>query len=199
MKKNIKTINLSHETIANDQISLQNLVEKYLPLRMLNMIVEVTEDCFQKPHKQRMREVAYKMGDIMRNQVLNDIGNPTLKEVCLSMITSLRLETAMLNHCKDGPAIMLVNKLKPEQFIEKIDGEKESETEEDARKREEEEAKKQEDAKSAKTEYDSDGEKIPKYKSVFQKMVKDALKVDTEKKFIEIPKKKSGWRPPNKK
>ena len=54
------------------------------------------------------------MGEIMRTAVMSDIGDPTLKEVCLSLITKLRVETAMLNERKDGPAEFLVNKLRPQ-------------------------------------------------------------------------------------
>jgi hypothetical protein len=44
-----------------------------------------------------MKDVARQIGDIMRTEVLADIGNPRLKQACLAMITKLRLENAMLN------------------------------------------------------------------------------------------------------
>jgi hypothetical protein len=73
------------------------LVEKYMPLRMLNMIIEVTEHSFSTKQACKMKDVARQIGDMLRTEVLADIGNPRLKQACLSMITKLRLENAMLN------------------------------------------------------------------------------------------------------
>ena len=50
-----------------------------MPLRMLNMIVEVTETSFKHKEATKMKEVARNMGDIFRTEVLADIGNPRLK------------------------------------------------------------------------------------------------------------------------
>jgi hypothetical protein len=50
-----------------------------MPLRMLNMIVEVTEHSFKHKEAGKMKDVARHMGDMMRNEVLADIGNPRLK------------------------------------------------------------------------------------------------------------------------
>ena len=52
-----------HENLQNDNCSVQNLVEKYMPLKTLNLIVEVTEDSFNAKGKNRLREVASKMCD----------------------------------------------------------------------------------------------------------------------------------------
>ena len=46
--KAIRDLSIANDKVQNLQASLENLVEKYLPLRVLNMIVEVTEDCFNK-------------------------------------------------------------------------------------------------------------------------------------------------------
>ena len=46
MKKAIKKVMISHENLMNEQCSLQNLVEKYMPLKLLTMIIEATEESF---------------------------------------------------------------------------------------------------------------------------------------------------------
>ena len=46
-----------HEKLVNEQCSLQNLVEKYMPLRMLNLIIEATEECFSGKGARKLREV----------------------------------------------------------------------------------------------------------------------------------------------
>jgi hypothetical protein len=60
-----------------------------------------------------MKDVARKIGEMLRTEVLNDIGNPKLKQACLAMITKLRLENAMLNPQKTGPATHLINLINP--------------------------------------------------------------------------------------
>jgi len=88
-------------------------VEKYMPLRMLNMIVEVTESALKPREAVKMKDVARQMGDIFRTEVLADIGNPRLKQACLAMITKLRLENSMLNKPKTGPATLVYSILNP--------------------------------------------------------------------------------------
>jgi hypothetical protein len=93
-----------HEKLVNNLTSLENYCEKYIPLKMLNMIVECTEDSFKKKDAVRLKEVGAAMGEEFRNDVLADSGNPTLKNACLNLITKLRLENNILNKQKDGPA-----------------------------------------------------------------------------------------------
>ena len=46
MKNAIQKIMATNQNIINENCSLQNLVEKYMPLKLLTMIVEATEDSF---------------------------------------------------------------------------------------------------------------------------------------------------------
>ena len=85
-----------------------------MPLKMLNLIVETTEDSFNLKSRTRLKEVASKMSDQMRTVVLEDIGNPTLKQVCLNMITKLRLESALLDEAKEGPVVYQRNTVRNE-------------------------------------------------------------------------------------
>jgi len=50
-----------------------------MPLKMLNMIVEVVEDCVNKKQKTKLHEVARAMGEQFRETMLADVGNPRLK------------------------------------------------------------------------------------------------------------------------
>ena len=71
---------------------------------MLNMIIEATEESLSAKGAKKMREVTTRIGDELRVAVIKDVGNPTLKQVCLNLITKLRLESAILNEMKTGPA-----------------------------------------------------------------------------------------------
>ena len=52
--------------------------------------------------------------------MLSDIGNPTLKQVCLNFITKLRYESSLLNERKDGPANKYINRIRPEEEVRQI-------------------------------------------------------------------------------
>jgi len=92
-------------------MSLENLVQKYIPLRMLSMIIEVTEVCFNERQKIKVKEVAAKMNEILRGEILEDKGNSTLKRVCLDFITRLRIDCNMLNNEKSGMSIVKKHEL----------------------------------------------------------------------------------------
>ena len=111
--KAIQDIAKCNDKVMNEQASLQNMVEKYLPLRILNMILEATEECFPPKQAKKLHEITAKMSDCLRAGVMDDIGNPTLKQVCLNLITKLRIEDNMLNEQKTGP----VEVKKPEKKI----------------------------------------------------------------------------------
>jgi hypothetical protein len=68
------------------------------------MIVEATEDSFSKKNAIRLREVTMQMGNVLRNEVLADMGDSNLKRLCLDFITKLRFDNNILNGDKDGPS-----------------------------------------------------------------------------------------------
>ena len=68
------------------------------------MIVEATEDSFSKKNAIRLREVTMQMGNVLRNEVLADMGDSNLKRLCLDFITKLRFDNNILNGGKDGPS-----------------------------------------------------------------------------------------------
>jgi hypothetical protein len=72
---------------------------------MLSMIIEVTECAYTERQKHKLKEVAAKMNEQLRAEILEDKGNSTLKRVCLDFITRLRIECNMLNEAKNGPAV----------------------------------------------------------------------------------------------
>jgi hypothetical protein len=48
LDKALRLVSISYEKMQNNMLSLENFVDKYLPLRMLNMVIEATEDVFNK-------------------------------------------------------------------------------------------------------------------------------------------------------
>jgi hypothetical protein len=79
-----------------------------VPLRIINMIVEATEDVFNKKQAIKLREITMQMANVLRSEVLNDMGDSTLKKVCLDLITKLRLDSNLLNDAKDGPSTFVL-------------------------------------------------------------------------------------------
>ena len=47
----MKFMSIQNDKLLNNLTSLENYCEKYIPLKMLNMIVECTEDSFKKKDK----------------------------------------------------------------------------------------------------------------------------------------------------
>lgn len=72
------------------------------------MIVEATEDVFNKKQAIKLREITMQMANVVRTDVLNDMGDSTLKKVCLDLITKLRLDNNLLNDAKDGPSTFVL-------------------------------------------------------------------------------------------
>jgi hypothetical protein len=85
-----------------------------MPLRMINLIVEATEDCFNAKQKLRLRDITSCMGEIFRAEVLTDLGTPALRHACLQLITKLRVESAILSEEKDEKAPVNRSLLRPE-------------------------------------------------------------------------------------
>ena len=60
------------------------------------------------------------MSEQLRVAVLADIGNPTLKQVCLNFITKLRYESSLLNVRKDGQSDKYWNPIRPDEEVRMI-------------------------------------------------------------------------------
>lgn len=105
METILNKVQIKHDHLINQQESLENLVQKYIPLRILSMIIETTEHCFNPKQMMKLKDVAGKMNEILRSEILADKGNSTLKRVCLDFITRLRIDCNMLNEEKTAQAI----------------------------------------------------------------------------------------------
>ena len=52
----------------------------------------------------KVKEVAARMNEQLRGEILEDCGNSQLKRICLDFITRLRIDCNMLNDAKTGLA-----------------------------------------------------------------------------------------------
>lgn len=100
----MKEINRSHDTLRDQQISLESFIEKYLPLKVQNQICETMMECMDKKHKQKFTEINLVMCDVLRAEIMQDTGHSKLKAKTLDLISKLRLEANVLNAAKTAKA-----------------------------------------------------------------------------------------------
>lgn len=84
------------ENLANQQTSLENWVEKYLPLKLQHQIVETVGECIDEDQQDRFMEISRHMAKALRRDIIKDNGKSGLKKKCLDILTNLRLERSIL-------------------------------------------------------------------------------------------------------
>ncbi|CDW79604.1 UNKNOWN [Stylonychia lemnae] len=99
-KEDMKAVNdqlnfLSTENDENKNAnkSLENWVEKYQPLRIQNQISETLKECLNRKGKMKLIDYDYKINEVLRQKILDDHGNPMLKEKVLDLMTRYERES----------------------------------------------------------------------------------------------------------
>ena len=93
---------MNHDELRNQQISLENYIEKYLPLKFQNQFSETIIDCLDKKGRVRFMEINNAMADALRQDIMTDTGNSKLKAKVLDVISKLRIEANVLNSAKNA-------------------------------------------------------------------------------------------------
>jgi len=79
--------------LSNTQMSLENWVDKYIPIRVIHMITETVGAVLPDKQKNHLLNMAEEVGKGFRKDILHDQGHSKLKQRALELITSLRQET----------------------------------------------------------------------------------------------------------
>ena len=103
IQSHIKSMLAEQTKIFDAMNSLENWVEKYLPLKLQHQISETVGDVIVPENKQRLTDVTKQMSKQLRKAILEDKGTSMLRQKCLDLLTNLRLEQDLLNLEKDGP------------------------------------------------------------------------------------------------
>ena len=90
--KKLRKIKQRNEEISNQQVSLENWIEKYLPLKLQHQITETVEPCVPQEMRERFIEISRGIAANLRKEIVQDTGNSYLKKKTLDLITVLRLE-----------------------------------------------------------------------------------------------------------
>ena len=85
-----------NDNISDQQISLENWVEKYLPLKLQHQIVETVGEVIPLEKREKFYDISRSMARVLRKDIIEDKGNSTLKNKVLDLITQLRLENDIL-------------------------------------------------------------------------------------------------------
>ncbi len=72
--KKLKKMKEDHIEIKNQQISLENWVEKYLPLKLQHQIVETVGEVISDDLKDKFYEISRSMAKVLRKDIIKDNG-----------------------------------------------------------------------------------------------------------------------------
>ena len=88
----MKRFEFKTEEIKNEVLSLENYVEKYVPLRIQQQIGQAVVKFIGKNKQIRFMEMSNSLCTKIRNEIVKDNGSPRIHERCLGIITEMRLE-----------------------------------------------------------------------------------------------------------
>lgn len=84
------------EQQANDFMSLENFVEKYIPLKVQHQIMTSVKPFLSESRQRKFQQLCSDQSGAMRTAVMKDLGVPRLQERCLQLITDMRLELDLM-------------------------------------------------------------------------------------------------------
>jgi hypothetical protein len=76
------------DEFSNEFMRLENYIEKYIPLRVQNIISETMDRVLGAKDKKRMREYEEKKFLQLRNIIIEDTGLPNLYEDCRAILNT---------------------------------------------------------------------------------------------------------------
>ena len=107
LNKKMEKITTINKSLHNQLMTIENYIEKYLPLRMQNQLYQTVNAVLDKRQRTRFSEFNSRMMEQMRIEVFKDTGHSKLKQKCLDLISKLRLEADILNPSKTGRAALV--------------------------------------------------------------------------------------------
>lgn len=99
-----RQLGVTQQATLDDLMSMENWVEKYLPLKLQHQISETVGEVITIDQRKRFYEISRSMARVLRQEIIKDKGHSLLKKKCLDLITHLRLEDQLLNDDKTGAA-----------------------------------------------------------------------------------------------
>lgn len=87
-----RKLTVTQQATLDDIASMENWVEKYLPLKLQHQISETVGEVITLDQRKRFYEISRQMAKVLRQEIIKDKGHSLLKKKCLDLITHLRLE-----------------------------------------------------------------------------------------------------------
>ena len=79
-------VNCVMDEFSNEFLTLENFIEKYIPLKMQNQIAETLDNIFQVKEKKKLRKFEEKKFSELRSNIIADRGLPDLQRECRTII-----------------------------------------------------------------------------------------------------------------
>ena len=97
----MKRLEWKNEELKNEVKSLENWVEKYVPLRLQHQIGQSVYKFLSKKHQRKFQDQIDRRCVELRTEVMKDVGIPRLQQKCLSILSDMRLEEDLLMEKKN--------------------------------------------------------------------------------------------------
>jgi hypothetical protein len=96
IQERLHVIEGNHDSLLNANNSLENWVEKYVPLQVQARIVQTIEKLLPTRKKLKLYTINMSLTEGLRDEILKDTGTARLRKRVLDVITQLRSEAEII-------------------------------------------------------------------------------------------------------
>lgn len=83
----MRHLSIKLDQITSQQLSLENWVDKYLPLKVHHNVCEMLEEVVSPDQQHVLKDRAWEMAGVLRKEIFEDLGFSRLKKRALDLIT----------------------------------------------------------------------------------------------------------------
>ena len=93
MKELLGEVSKKLDNNVNEVRTMQNWIEKYEPLKVQHQITDTLASCLNRKAKQKLGEYDIHVCESLREQILQDFGNPGIQDRVFALIEKLERDS----------------------------------------------------------------------------------------------------------
>lgn len=97
MQDRVEKLEGSLDGFLDRNVSLENYIEVYLPLRVQHQITETVKNSLSEKGQHTLAIVDLLMCEQLRDRVFQDVGHPGMQRKCLEILQQLKLDAQILS------------------------------------------------------------------------------------------------------
>ena len=97
MEERVEKLECTSDQFCDRNVSLENYIEVYLPLRIQHQITETVKNSLSEKGQHTLAIVDMLMCEQLRDRVFQDVGHPVMQRKCLEIIKQLKIDAQILN------------------------------------------------------------------------------------------------------